>query len=135
MWIFNNINHNLSYQKKKKSISSACLSEVLLRIQNSEFLSLKILHNSNATRATIQSEVEDSEERRGAFNYRDCYYKKDGNHMFSIPNDEKINLKKHLNKEKLARHKEEWANSDVCGKWEPTRGIFLFLFLNSQYMD
>ena len=54
-------------------------------------LSLKILHNSDATRARIQSEVEDSEEKRGAFNYRDCYYKKDGDHRFSIPNDEKMN--------------------------------------------
>ena len=134
MWIFNNINQNLSHQKKKVYLWDVSLKfSSGSRTQNC--LSLKILHNSDATRATIQSEVEDSEERRGAFNYRDYYYKKDGNHMFSIPNDEKINLKKHLNKEKLARQKEEWANSDVCGKWEPTRGIFLFLFLNSQCMD
>lgn len=100
MWIFNNINQNLSHQKKK-----VYLRDISLKFSSGyatqNCLSLKILHNSDATRARIQSEVEDSEERRGAFNYRDCYYKKDGNHMFSIPNDEKINLKKHLNKEKL----------------------------------
>lgn len=51
-------------------------------------LSLKIFHNSDAK--SVQSEAQDSEERhRVAFNYRDCCYPRDGDHMSSISQDKR----------------------------------------------